>query len=57
MNKDQAINNSLWNVVEGQMIIFLKMDPKYSKKKKIMQPYKYKYKYTWLVFSSFIHGV
>lgn len=32
MNKDQLINNNQYNVVEGHKLIFLKMDPKYSKK-------------------------
>lgn len=33
MNKDQLINNNQYNVVGGRMLIFLKMDLKYSKKK------------------------
>jgi len=32
MNKDQLINNNQYSVVGGHKLIFLKMDPKYSKK-------------------------
>jgi len=34
MNRDQLINNNQYNVVGGHMLIFLKMDLKYSKNTK-----------------------
>lgn len=46
MNKDLLINNNQYSVVGGHKLIFLKMDPKYSKKKNyVYMDSKYSKKY------------